>query len=125
MAEDGIAHVIKMRHLAVVKEQAVFQLARIADHTAIAHDHIGAHISAVADLAIPPDDSWALNVRAGLHHGSFSEKHLGPDHCLGRYGGVIGRLQFGGEVFGEARQGLPSGRFGVKHRCVLRLAEVE
>ena len=125
MAQNGIAHIIKMRHLAVAEQQRVFQFTRIADHAAVADDDVGANVRAVPDLAIRANDRRADYSCARLHHRAFAEKHVFANHRLGRNSGVIGRLQMGGKVIADARQCRPRRAVAFKEGGVLGLAEVK
>src|SRR5260370_30759923 len=78
-ADDGIADVIEVRHVGIVKKQRVFDLAGIADHAVVADEDVFAHISVMTDLAVAPDDGWALNHRAVLDHRALANEHLFTD----------------------------------------------
>ena len=52
VTENRIADVIEMRHLRFIEEDAVLEFARVPHHHAVADDHIFAHVTTAADLAV-------------------------------------------------------------------------
>ena len=58
MPQDGIADVIKMRHLRVIKQDAIFELARVPHHHSIPDDHVFAHVTSAPDVAVLSDPRW-------------------------------------------------------------------
>ena len=61
IAENRIADVTEMRHLRFVEEDAVLELAGISHHHAVADDHVFAHVTAAADVAVLSDPGRALS----------------------------------------------------------------
>ncbi len=79
VTQNGIAHVIKMRRLCFIEENAIFELARISHHHAIAHHYILAHIAAAADVAILADPGRPFQNRALLDNRPTPDKHIAAD----------------------------------------------
>ena len=73
VAENGVAEVIEMRHLAAVEEQGVLEFAGIAHHAVVADDDVLADVGVVADLAVLADDG-----------GAFDHARRVPPRCLRR-----------------------------------------
>ena len=47
-AEDGVAHIIKMRNFAIVEEQAVFKFTRVAKRAVVTCDDVGSNVGATS-----------------------------------------------------------------------------
>src|SRR5450432_2618137 len=93
IAENRIAHVIKMRHLRVVEDDAVFKFARVAHHNAVADDHVLADVTAVANLAALANPRRAFDHRALLDRGSFSDKNRAAHKWLADQPSFNSRLE--------------------------------
>lgn len=74
VAENGIADVVEVRDLGLVKDQAVLEFAGIAQHDPVAYHDILADVGAVADLASLADPCWALNHGPVLDHGAAPDE---------------------------------------------------
>src|ERR1044072_5668975 len=79
VAENRIADITEVRHLGVIEEQRVFELARIPDHAAVPNDYVFAQISIVPNLAILPDDRGPLDHDAILHHRACADENMIAD----------------------------------------------
>src|SRR5258708_7314249 len=79
VADDGIAHVIEVRDVGVVKQQRVFELAGIANHAVVADEDMFAHVGVMPDLAVAADDGGALDHRAVLDKRALANEHLLTD----------------------------------------------
>ena len=64
IAEDGIADVVEVRRLDIIKQHHVFQLAGVTNDGVFAHDRIAAHESALAQLSAVVDDAGAGDISA-------------------------------------------------------------
>ena len=106
-AEDRVADVIEMRHLAAVEEDAVLDLARIADDRARADDDVLADVGAVANLAVRPDPRRALDVGAGLDHRALADVDVLADDRLADEPAVVGRDESVLEIVRPAWAGFP------------------
>jgi hypothetical protein len=73
----GVADIVEVRHLTLVEQDGVFQLARIADHTAFAHEYVFAKIGVVADLAVATNHGRAFD-----HHAVFDNRALADENFL-------------------------------------------
>ena len=62
VAEDGVADIVEMRRLDVIKQDNVFQLAGVADDGVLAHDRIAAHKGALAQLGAVVNDAGAGDI---------------------------------------------------------------
>src|SRR5438477_1820266 len=54
-SQNGIAHIIKVRYLRFIAQDAILKLARVPHHHAVAHDDVFAHVTATADMALLAD----------------------------------------------------------------------
>ena len=79
VTQDRVADVIEMRHLRAVEQQAVLELARVAQHGVVAHDDVLAHVTTVADVAVRADPRRAFDHRAVLDDRAFAHEHVRPD----------------------------------------------
>src|SRR5918996_966191 len=84
MAQDGVAHVIKMRHLYFIEQNAVFEFARIAHYDAITGDDVLTHVTTAANLAVFADPRGPLQHRALLNDRSSADEHAIADERLAR-----------------------------------------
>lgn len=98
IAENRVAHVVVVRRLDAVEQQAVLELARIAQHAALPGDHV------------PADEGTRANVGAGPDPGGPEDRGIGgqldrrmePDLALQMDARRDGRLQ-GAEFAGLQR----------------------
>ena len=79
IAQDGVAHVIEMRHLCFIEQNAILELARVAHYDAIASDDVLAHVATAANLAVFADPRRALQHRALLNDRSSPNEHAIAD----------------------------------------------
>ena len=61
MTKNRITHVIEMRHLCFIEQDAVFEFARVAHDYAVADDDVFAHVTAAANVAVFADPRRALS----------------------------------------------------------------
>lgn len=62
-AEDRVPNIVVMRNLNVVEQDAVFQLAGVADHAALTNDDVATEIGARTELSPTADDRRRFNGR--------------------------------------------------------------
>ena len=74
--QDGIAHVVIVRHLHVVKEDHVFQLRGIAHHTVVPHQGAAPDEGTGTDLGLMADDAGPGDVVVGIDHGVLGDPHV-------------------------------------------------
>src|SRR6266704_1074267 len=95
ITKDRIAHVVEMRRLRLVKENAIFEFARVSHDHAIAHNDVLANVTTAADLAVFADPGWPFHDRALLDDRSTTDEDRVTDerfpHELAQYA----RLQTG------------------------------
>jgi len=82
MTEDRIADVTEMRNLRVVENDAVFELARVAHDDAVPDDHIFAHITTAADMAVFANPGRTFHHRALLDDGAGADENRTADERL-------------------------------------------
>src|SRR5690242_15493938 len=75
VAKNGIADVIKVRHLNLVEENTILELARVTHDDAVAHDHVFADVAARANMAAFPDPSRALQKSSLFHDGARTDEN--------------------------------------------------
>src|SRR5438270_11380156 len=125
MPEDRIAHVIEMRHLRFIEQNAVLELARIPHHDPIPDDHILAHVTAAPDMAIVanPRRSFQhralLDNRSGADEDCVADKRL-PDQ-LAHHRGLQSKL----EIARDLPQRVPDIFLRFKQLWVRRVFETE
>jgi hypothetical protein len=125
MAQDGIADVIEVGHLAMVEQHDILELARVAHHAVVPHDHVFPEISVVPDLAVPSDDGRPLNHHAILHHGAFADINFGPDESPAFATIAQFRPDVAFQIITDSFQRLPGVFTTVEDRGVRRLLQVE
>ena len=76
IAEDGIAYVIVIGYLHLVKEDNVFQFGGVAYYGAFAYDGVSTDKCTVADLRAFVNDGRAVEVGGGGDFGSFSNPDI-------------------------------------------------
>jgi len=107
MAQNGIAYIIEMRDLGIVKNQAVFEFRGISSHNAITHDDIFPNVATIADLAVLTDPSWPFDHRPLLDDGVFSNKYRSTDERLADQSSMESWLEAKLKVAGNFRQHIP------------------
>src|SRR5882672_8086117 len=108
VTEDGVADVIEVRHLAVVEDECVLQLAGISDDAAIADDHVFAEVGVVADLTVAPDDGRAFDHRAVLDHCALADKDIRANERLAIAAVAKFRAEMGLQVVLDFLQRVPA-----------------
>src|SRR6266576_488989 len=82
MSQDRVAHVIEMRHLRFIKQDAVFELARVPHHHAVPDDHVFAHVTSAPDVTVLPDPRRPFQHRALLDDRPGSDENRIADKWL-------------------------------------------
>ena len=83
VAQDGIADVIEMRDLGTVHQQAILELARVAEHAAFADDDVAPDEGARTDVGVGPDPDRADQGRVGWQF----DRRMQPDETLDAHAG--------------------------------------
>ena len=73
--------------MAIVEEQSIFQLARVAHHAVVADYDLGADVGIVANLTIAPNDRRPFNARARGHDCAFADRNIFANDRLRGYRG--------------------------------------
>ena len=122
VAQHGIADVVIMRGLHLVKEDTVFQLAGVANHRAIADEHIPADERAGAHLGFFTDDA-----RAGDAGRRRNRRGFGDPHILSRVIVIvqIQPLTDGQHRFADFRECFPRIFARGKHLCRAGMRQVK
>jgi hypothetical protein len=107
MPQNGIAHIIKMRDLGIIKNEAIFEFGRIPRHDSIADDDIFADVAAIANLAILTDPSWPLNHGSLLDDGILSNEYGPTDEWFADQTTVETWLETKLEIAGNLREHIP------------------
>lgn len=121
VAQDGIAHITEVRHLATVEKKDIFEFAGVPDDAIISDDHILADIGAVPDLAIATDNGRPLDHGSMLYDGSLTDKDVFPyegfaDGCV-----MQGGAESEGDVGANFLQGIPGVFAAFENEGVFRL----
>ena len=112
VAQDGVAHIVIVGGLDVIKENDVLQLHRVAHHAVGAHQSRAPDKGAVTHLSLRPDDAGCAQIGGRRYNGGLVD----PDVLLGLAVLLRGELAAQGEdQLLDAVQGLPG---------ILKLAEV-
>ena len=124
-AQDGVADVIEMGQPGLVEQEAILQLAGVADNAVVPDDHMLANIGVVADLAVAPDDGGAFDHGAVLDHRPFADKDAFTDvgHPLAPV--MQPRTQSSFDVGRQLAQRIPSVLAALKDRRVLALGKIK
>jgi len=93
IAQNGIANIIKVRHLRLVEEDAVFEFAGISHHHPVTHDHVFAHVTAAADPAVFADPCRSFQHRALFDNRAASDKNVTTDERFTDHFAEQGRFQ--------------------------------
>lgn len=125
VAEDGVAHIVVMRHLAAVEDDAVLELTRVSEHAAVADDDVLADVAAGAELAVPPDPGRAFDHHARLQRGALINEHILADERAWRHLRANLALQPEFEVGLDPRQRRPHWRVIREQDAMLRVGEIK
>jgi len=129
VAEDGVAHVVEMRHLTAVEKEAVFELRRVSKGAPFANDDIFADVSATADRGAFADPGRAFDDRVGLDRRAGGEVDPFTDHGTRVHISLneiaLDGIESRGEIGVDLRNRRPNRRIGRKERSVIGLIKVE
>ncbi len=107
MTQNGIAYIIEMWDLGIVKNQAVFEFRGIPCDNPIADDDIFADVAAIANLAVLTDPSRAFDHRPLLDDGVFPNEYRPTDEWLADQSSMESWLEAKLKVAGNLREHLP------------------
>src|SRR4029077_15493883 len=103
MTNDRITHVIEVRHLHFIEQDGVFEFAGVSHDYAVADDHVFAHVTTAADVAVFTDPRRAFQHRALLNHSFSADKNMVADkrlaHELAQDRGLEAKLQVTSNLF--------------------------
>src|SRR5438876_2026769 len=103
MTKDRVANVIEVRHLYVIKKNAILEFAGVSHHHAIASDHVLAHVATAADPAIFTNPCRAFQKRTLLNDCSFADEDMVTDerlaHQFAQNAGFQSKLEITGDLF--------------------------
>jgi hypothetical protein len=125
ITQHGIANVTEVRNVGVVKDDAVFEFARIAEHDPIADDDVFADVTTAPDFAIVSNPGRAFDGRAVLNHGSASDVDVLADKGSAHDAGIDGRLEAELEIAADLFKDIPDLRTVIENGPVLCLIEIE
>jgi len=103
VAENGISHIVEMRDLRFVADNAALELTGISHHHPVADDDIFAHITPAADVTILSDPGRALQYRplfdncAGTHEYGVADERF--PHQLPKNSRFKPKLKITGNLF--------------------------
>src|SRR6266513_458225 len=101
--KDGIADIIKMRHLRFIAHDAILELARVPHYHAVADDDILSDVTTAADVAFFADPRRAFNDGALFNDGPTPDKDGVADerfsHHLPEHGRLQTKLQITRDLF--------------------------
>jgi len=60
IANDGIAHVVKMRNLRFIKDDGIFELARIPHYHPVANDDVFTNVTTTPNMTVLANPGWSL-----------------------------------------------------------------
>ena len=75
-AQDGIPDIIVVRNFTVIKQDHIFQLNGIPDHTIVAYKGIAPDKRAVPDLRMLSDDTGASQICRTEYFGGFGNPYI-------------------------------------------------
>jgi len=107
MPQNGITHIIEMRDLGIVKNQAVFEFRGISSYNAITHDDIFPNVATIANLAVLTDPSWPLNHGSLLDDGILSNEYGPTDEGFADQTPMETWLESKLKVAGNLREHIP------------------
>src|SRR5947207_6442277 len=125
MADNRVADIIEMRHLAVVKHENVLEFAGVAHHAVVSDDDVLAHVGTVANLAVFPDDGRAFDHGAVLHHRALADKNLVANPRRARAFIEQTRAQVAAQIVLQLAERLPGVFAAVEQRSVRCLRKLE
>src|ERR671931_2405911 len=103
MTNDRVTHIIEVRYLHFIEQDGIFELAGVSHDDAVADDHIFAHVTAAANVAVFADPRRAFQHRALLNDGSSANKNMAAykwlTHQLAQDDGLEAKLQVTGDLF--------------------------
>src|SRR5436309_1089316 len=103
MANDRITHVIEVRHLHFIEKDGIFEFARVAHDYTVADDHVFAHVTTAATVAVFADRRRAFQHSALFNDRSSANKNMVADkwfaHQLGQDCRLETKLQVTGDLF--------------------------
>ena len=125
VAEDGITDVVEVRDLCLVEDEAVLELAGVAQDDAVTDHNILTDIGSVADFAILADPCGTFDHGSLLDDRAGSDIDSAADKWLTDQLAVDARLETELQIRRDLRQRLPDMRDILEDDTVLGAIEVE
>ena len=75
VAENRVAHIVEVRDLCFVEDEAVFKFRGISSHDSISENHIFPDVTPISNLAVLPDPSRTFDHGPLFDHRAFADKH--------------------------------------------------
>src|ERR1700730_4867672 len=82
MANDRITHVIEVRHLHLIEQDGIFEFAGVSHDYAVADDHVLAHVTAAANVAVLADPRRAFQHCPLFNDSSSADEDMAADKRL-------------------------------------------
>ena len=77
-AKNSISRIIHVRNHHLIEEQALLEFGAMPDHTLIPHDHVGADVGMMTDLAIAANDRRPENDSSRFNASPLSNRYVFP-----------------------------------------------
>jgi hypothetical protein len=123
--EHRIPHVIEMWYFRVIKNDAVFELARISKDNAIADDHVFPDITAASNLAVIPDPGWTFDRRSIFDQGTPADIDILTDEWTAHNATVDCRFEAKLKITSDLLERVPNMRAVIKDRAVFCLVKIQ
>ena len=121
VAQNGVAHIVVVGNLDIVKENHIFQLRGVAHHAVGPHQGVAPDKGPGAHLGLRPDDAGPCNKVVGVNFGGFVDPHLFLGVVVLLLGEVLPQLPDKGADFWQS---LPGIFHGLQQRRRRRVAQV-
>ena len=121
VSQNGVAHVVEVRHLHVIEQNHVLQLRGISHHSVFTHNGRAAQKSALTHFSAVIDDQRTSQISAVEHRGILGNPHAfcGVVELVLRQRGA----QFQNEIL-DVRQRVPGVGKALQQGCRNRVCQV-
>jgi len=120
-----IPDIVKVGYLGVVKDNAVFKLARIAKNHGVADDHIFPDIAAASDFAVFSDPGRTLNRCPVFDQGPAADVDIFADEGAAKNAPVNSWFEAKLKIASDLLKRIPHVRAIVEDCAVFRLVEIK
>jgi hypothetical protein len=125
ITQHRITDVTEVRNVGVIENDAIFELARIAEHDPVADDDVFAYITAAPDFAVVSDPGRAFYGRTVLDHGPTSDVDILADKGSAHDSAINGWFQAELEIAPDLLQDVPDLCAVVENSPMLCLIQIE